>query len=44
MEIERKFKILNLPALSEYKYHDIEQAYINDNPVIRCVRRMTPII
>ena len=35
MEIERKFKILNLPALSEYKYHDIEQAYINDNPVIR---------
>ena len=38
MEIERKFKVFALPNLSEYKYHEIEQAYINDDPVIR-VRR-----
>ena len=35
MEIERKFKVRSLPKLSEYKYHEIEQAYINDSPVIR---------
>ena len=38
MEIERKFKVFGLPNLSEYKYHEIEQAYINEDPVIR-VRR-----
>ncbi len=35
MEIERKFLIGNIPDLSEYKYHEIEQAYLNTNPVVR---------
>lgn len=39
MEIERKFKIKNMPdRLSEYRFHKIEQAYLNTDPVIR-VRR-----
>ena len=40
MEIERKFTIKKLPAdLDAYKYHDIEQAYILTNPVIRIRKR-----
>lgn len=35
MEIERKFLIGQLPDLENYKYTDIEQAYILTEPVIR---------
>lgn len=38
MEIERKFLVGNLPDLKEYKYHIIEQAYLNRDPVMR-IRR-----
>lgn len=38
-EIERKYLIHNLPFnLSDYPYHEIEQAYLNTEPVVR-VRR-----
>lgn len=35
MEIERKFTIKQLPDLSLYSYHEMEQAYLNINPVVR---------
>jgi len=35
MEIERKFTVKELPDLSEYEYHEITQAYLNRNPVMR---------
>lgn len=36
MEIERKFTVKKLPDdLSSYRFHHIEQAYLNTNPVIR---------
>jgi len=35
MEIERKFLIKELPNLSEYTYHDLTQAYLNRDPVLR---------
>ena len=36
MEIERKFTIKELPAdLESYPFHHIEQAYLNETPVIR---------
>lgn len=35
MEIERKFLVSELPALHHYEYHDIEQAYLCTNPVVR---------
>ena len=39
MEIERKFTVKEVPAdLEKYSFHQIEQAYLNTNPVIR-VRR-----
>ncbi|MGN0156679.1 MAG: CYTH domain-containing protein [Lachnospiraceae bacterium] len=38
MEIERKFTIKELPDLSQYSFHKIEQAYLNTDPVIR-IRR-----
>lgn len=39
MEIERKFTVKTLPLnLEQYKYHRIEQAYLNTEPVVR-VRR-----
>ena len=39
VEIERKFKVKELPAdLENYKYHVIEQGYLNVTPAIR-VRR-----
>ena len=38
MEIERKFLVKELPDLSPYSYHLIEQAYLCTQPVIR-VRR-----
>jgi len=38
MEIEKKYLLKELPNLSDYRYHKIEQAYLCTNPVIR-VRR-----
>ena len=35
MEIERKFVPNELPDLSSYPYHDIEQGYLNTDPVVR---------
>lgn len=36
MEIERKFTVKELPAgLDSYKFHHIEQAYLNTDPTIR---------
>ena len=35
MEIERKFLIKELPDLKDYKYHKIEQGYLNTDPVVR---------
>lgn len=39
MEIERKFTVKELPELTMYKYHDIVQAYLNRNPVMRIRRQ-----
>ena len=40
MEIERKFTIKELPAdLESYPFHHIEQAYLNETPVIRIRRQ-----
>lgn len=39
MEIERKFLVSNLPELSNYSFHEIEQAYLNTDPVIRIRRQ-----
>lgn len=35
MEIERKFTVKRMPDLTQYKFHNIEQAYLNTSPVIR---------
>ena len=35
MEIERKFTVKELPDLSKYEYHIMEQGYLNTNPVVR---------
>lgn len=35
MEIERKFTIRELPDLSEYSFHVMEQGYLNTDPVVR---------
>ena len=35
MEIERKFTVKELPDLSQYHYHIMEQGYLNINPVVR---------
>ena len=36
MEIERKFLVKELPShLDSYRFHKIEQAYLNISPVIR---------
>lgn len=40
MEIERKYLVNSLPEnLSDYAYHDIEQAYLCTDPVIRIRRQ-----
>lgn len=40
MEIERKFLVKKLPDnLEQYEYRQIEQAYLNTNPVVR-IRRI----
>lgn len=40
MEIERKYLVKELPKqLSSYVYHDIEQAYLCTNPVVRIRRQ-----
>ena len=38
MEIERKFTVKQMPKLTGYRSHKIEQAYLNTDPVIR-IRR-----
>lgn len=38
MEIERKYLLAELPDLKDYQFHEIEQAYLCTNPVVR-VRR-----
>ena len=35
MEIERKFTIKELPDLSKYSFHVMEQGYLNTAPVVR---------
>ena len=35
MEIERKFTIKELPDLSGYSFHIMEQGYLNIDPVVR---------
>ena len=35
MEIERKFTVKELPNLSDYDYHIMEQGYLNTDPVVR---------
>ena len=35
MEIERKFTVKELPELSKYKFHIMEQGYLNTDPVVR---------
>lgn len=35
MEIERKFTIKELPDLSNYSFHIMEQGYLNTDPVVR---------
>lgn len=35
MEIERKFVLKELPELSGYKFHVMEQGYLNTDPVVR---------
>ena len=35
MEIERKFTIKELPDLSKYSFHIMEQGYLNTDPVVR---------
>ena len=35
MEIERKFTIKELPDLSRYSFHIMEQGYLNTHPVVR---------
>ena len=35
MEIERKFTIKELPDLSRYSFHVMEQGYLNTYPVVR---------
>lgn len=39
MEIERKFLIKEMPDLSQYGYHDIEQVYVLTEPVIRARKK-----
>lgn len=35
MEIERKFTVKELPDLSGYAFHVMEQGYLNTDPVVR---------
>ena len=35
MEIERKFTVKELPDLSNYNFHIMEQGYLNTDPVVR---------
>ena len=34
-EIERKFKVREMPDLSKYPYKNLEQGYLNTHPVVR---------
>lgn len=44
MEIEKKYLIAQMPDLSAYKCHEIEQAYLNRNPVLRIRRKDSDFI
>ena len=35
MEIERKFTVKEVPDLSKYDFHVMEQGYLNTDPVVR---------
>ena len=35
VEIERKFKVSEMPDLSQYKFKELTQGYLNRNPVVR---------
>lgn len=35
VEIERKFKVNKMPELSQYKFKQLTQGYLNRNPVVR---------
>lgn len=35
MEIERKFLVKEIPNLTEYSFHCMEQGYLNTDPVVR---------
>ena len=35
VEIERKFKVNEMPDLSQYKFKELTQGYLNRNPVVR---------
>ena len=35
MEIERKFTVKELPELTKYDFHIMEQGYLNTDPVVR---------
>ena len=35
MEIERKFTVKELPDLSQFAFHVMEQGYLNTDPVVR---------
>lgn len=35
MEIERKFTVKELPDVTKYNFHIMEQGYLNTNPVVR---------
>ncbi len=39
MEIEKKYTVKELPDLSKYAFHEIEQAYINRRPTMRIRRQ-----
>jgi RimJ/RimL family protein N-acetyltransferase/CYTH domain-containing protein len=39
LEIEKKYLIKEMPNLSEFRSHEIEQAYLNRNPVLRIRKR-----
>jgi CYTH domain-containing protein len=45
MEIERKFLVTKIPEnLAEYPSHEIEQAYLDENPLLRIRKKDTNYI
>ena len=39
LEIEKKFLVKQMPELSKYRHYEIEQAYLNRDPVLRIRKR-----